>query len=141
VSWRFPLLIPSAVVRLCPPRDQDFLTGFLAGERTWDWACLHDRQALDERDRMSDEPDAKEVAGIEILKGPQHGQLTLICDRDSFHRLRDLLLPAAGCASAPDGIEAITIIERPLTAPKSTRFRDASVFWGVPWSGFFFCSY
>ena len=35
------------------------------------------------------------AAGIEISPGPSRGELTLICNRESFQRLRDLVLAAA----------------------------------------------
>jgi hypothetical protein len=49
---------------------------------------------------MSDEPDAESAGGIEICPGQTRGELMLICTRESFQRLRDLVLAAADCTNA-----------------------------------------
>ncbi len=87
---------------------------------------------------MSDEPDARERTGIEVSCGPKRGDLTLICNAESFHRLRALVLAAAGYASAVDGVEAVLIVERPLTTPRSVRLRDPIALIGCGMVGFVF---
>jgi hypothetical protein len=87
---------------------------------------------------MSDEEDVKEGAGIEVSCGPNHGELTLICDRESFHRLRALVLPAAGYTSAVDDVQAVLIVERRLTTPRPVRLRDRFVLIGCATVGFLF---
>jgi hypothetical protein len=72
---------------------------------------------------MSEEPNAGSAGGVEICPGPTRGELTLICNRESFQRLRDLVLAAAGCTSAIEDLNALVVIERVAGAPKPSRFR------------------
>jgi hypothetical protein len=72
---------------------------------------------------MSDELNAKGTSGIEICPGPARGELMLICNRESFQRLRDLVFAAVGCTSAVDDLNAIVVIERRIDAPQPSRFR------------------
>ncbi len=72
---------------------------------------------------MSDEPKAEGTGDIEICPGPAHGELTLICNRESFQRLRELVLAAAGCTTAAEGLNALVVIEHAFGAPKPSRFR------------------
>jgi hypothetical protein len=72
---------------------------------------------------MSDEPKAEGTGGIEICPGPARGELTLICNRESFLRLRDLVLPAAGCTIAVEDLNALVVIERRVDTLPPNRFR------------------
>jgi hypothetical protein len=85
---------------------------------------------------MSDEPNAGSAGGIEICPGPTRGELTLICNSESFQRLRDLVLAAAGCTSAIEDLNALVVIERRVGAPKPSRFRYLVGLTGCGMAGF-----
>jgi hypothetical protein len=62
-------------------------------------------------------------AALRFAMGQTRGELMLICNRESFQRLRDLVLAAAGCTSAIEDLNALVVIERRVGAPKPSRFR------------------
>jgi hypothetical protein len=71
---------------------------------------------------MSGEQDARNTgAGVEVNPDPKNDVLTLTCDRESFRRLRELLLADVGWTNSADRFHVI-VIEHGLGTRKTSNW-------------------